>query len=214
MKHEYDLQKALSPYIPSLALADVLRLIGSKPVQITLSRKRDSKFGDYRPPQNGSKYHEISVNADLNPYAFLITFLHEWAHLQTFEEHRNRVQPHGQEWKTFFNKLIFHFIEIKCFPEDVAAALLNYARKTAASSSSDTHLMRVLDHYGSRSKEKAGIYVEQLPYDAVFTYQANRFQKKEKIRKNYRCICLDSNRIYRFHPLAVVVPAEGVDKTC
>src|SRR5690606_8358424 len=49
-----------------------------------ISRSRNSRFGDYQSPPRGG-IHKISVNHDLNKYAFLITFCHEVAHLVTWE---------------------------------------------------------------------------------------------------------------------------------
>ena len=51
------------------------------------------------------------MNGDLNPYSFLITTLHEFAHLHTFQQHGNRVNPHGDEWKTNFRKLLIDMIK-------------------------------------------------------------------------------------------------------
>ena len=47
----------------------------------------------------GRPHHRISVNENLNPYAFLITLLHEVAHMTTWEKHRlrmRRCRPHGR----------------------------------------------------------------------------------------------------------------------
>ncbi|HAD34265.1 MAG TPA: hypothetical protein DCF44_07170 [Chitinophagaceae bacterium] len=44
----------------------------------------------------------MSVNGNLNSYHFLITLLHEIAHMLVWEQFRNRVKPHGLEWKHVF----------------------------------------------------------------------------------------------------------------
>ena len=49
------------------------------------------------------------------------------------------------------------------------------------------------------------LHVEQLPVNSVFTLKDGRkFQKGERIRKRYRCTCLDNGKIYLFNPLAEV----------
>ena len=86
-KHRSILQK----YIPVDAVDMVFEMIRQYKVHLKVSRKRSSKLGDYRSPHNGNG-HQITVNHDLNPYAFLITLVHEFAHLLTWEKYRNKVR--------------------------------------------------------------------------------------------------------------------------
>ena len=64
----------------------------------SFTSERNSRYGDYTAPRNGQN-HLITVNHNLNKYAFLITLVHEVAHLVTYNNHRHRVSPHGGEWK-------------------------------------------------------------------------------------------------------------------
>lgn len=202
-KREYDLVKALSPFIPEKAIAGVLELIGNHPVHIKLTMGRHSKLGDYRSPLNDG-YHQITVNADLNPYAFLLTFLHEWAHLLVYSEYKHHVKPHGAEWKSIFAQIAKPFVEHNIFPDDVTLALRKYFKNPLASTATDIHLNRLLERYGKRWKDEKEKMLEELPFDASFIYRSKLFRKKEKINKMYRCIELKTGTIYRFHPLAPV----------
>src|SRR5690554_6336368 len=87
----------LEKYMPAQAAELIAQWIAETSCQFKITGSRKSKFGDYRPPFGG-KGHRISVNHDLNPYAFLITTVHEFAHLHTWHEHKNKVQPHGPNW--------------------------------------------------------------------------------------------------------------------
>jgi predicted SprT family Zn-dependent metalloprotease len=71
------------------------------------------------------KNHRISVNGNLNKFSFLITLLHELAHLLAFENYGNRIQAHGKEWKFVYSNLLKDFIDKKIFPPDVESALKN-----------------------------------------------------------------------------------------
>ena len=74
------------------------------PFDFIVSKTRDSKLGDYRfSPQKG---HQITVNHNLNPYSFLVTYLHEVAHLLTYQTYKNKVLPHGNEWKKAFHDVL------------------------------------------------------------------------------------------------------------
>ncbi|WP_257668544.1 SprT-like domain-containing protein [Parapedobacter tibetensis] len=201
-----DYNAQLSKYIPASAAPIISQWINDSPCTFRISRSRTSKFGDYRPPYAGYG-HRISVNNNLNPYAFLITTVHEFAHLKTWNVHKNRVKPHGQEWKASFRQLMQPFIQSAIFPEDIQMALIKYMDNPAASSCSDLQLFRVLKRYDSKVDNTHT--VEQLPENTVFSLKNGKvFQKKEKIRKRYRCIEIKTQRVYLFSPVAEVSPVD------
>ena len=80
---QLDKVKILERYLPADAAPLIGRWIDYFKCEFKISRNRNSKFGDYRPPHDG-KGHRISVNFDLNPYAFLVITVHEFAHLHTW----------------------------------------------------------------------------------------------------------------------------------
>ena len=81
-------------------------------------------LGDYRNAVNG-KNHRVTVNGNLNTYAFLITLLHELAHLLAYEQYGNRIFAHGKEWKSIYGKLLHDFLSRKIFPEDIERRFSN-----------------------------------------------------------------------------------------
>ncbi len=171
-----------------------------------ISRSRSSKLGDYRAPFRGSP-HRISVNHDLNPYSFLITTIHEFAHLQTWNKHQHRVRPHGSEWKDHFKQLMDPFLKLSIFPADIKQAILNYMENPAASSCTDLHLFRTLKAYDTA--KSSALTVESLEDGHYFALKNGRsFQRIGKIRKRYKCMELSTRRIYLFNPIAEVFPLE------
>lgn len=76
---------ALQNFLPPNTYEPVLAYLQHHHVHLTVARERKSILGDYRHRTPG-KNHRISVNGNLNKYAFLITLLHELAHLLTFEK--------------------------------------------------------------------------------------------------------------------------------
>lgn len=171
-----------------------------------ISRSRSSKLGDYRAPFRGSP-HRISVNYDLNPYSFLITTIHEFAHLQTWNKHQHRVKPHGTEWKNHFKQLMDPFLKLSIFPADIKQAILNYMENPAASSCTDLHLFRTLKAYDTA--KSSALTVESLEDGHYFALKNGRsFQRIGKIRKRYKCMELSTRRIYLFNPIAEVFPLE------
>jgi hypothetical protein len=55
---------------------------------------------------NPSRRERITVNVNLNPYNFLVTYLHEVAHLEVYRQYKRRQPPHGKAWKTHFRLLL------------------------------------------------------------------------------------------------------------
>src|SRR5690606_6272868 len=201
-----DFSKQLSKYIPAEAAPIISQWINDSACRFKVTKSRASKLGDYRAPFRGSS-HQITVNHDLNPYAFLMTTVHEFAHLKTYQEYKNLVRPHGEEWKKNFKSLIQPFLKLNIFPADIVIAINNYMNNPAASSCTDLNLYRVLKKYDTKISEVT--HVEELPEQAVFQLKNGRtFQKMEKLRKRYKCLEISTQKIYLFHPVAEVIPVK------
>ena len=197
-----DKVKILEKYMPPEAAPLIGRWIDHFTCEFKISRGRNSKFGDYRAPFAG-KGHRISVNYNLNPYAFLVTTVHEFAHLYTWNQHKQQAKPHGTEWKSNFKRMMQPFYEKDIFPPDVKQAIINYLDNPAASSCSDLNLYRSLRKYDAL--KEAVHTVEKLPLNSLFKLKDGRvFRKEEKLRKRYKCIEISSKRIYLFSPVAEV----------
>lgn len=196
-----DKKEVLANYMPPAAAPIIAKWIDYFQCEFKISKTRNTKLGDYRHPFKG-KGHKISVNNNLNQYAFLVTTVHEFAHLLTWNDHKNKVKPHGTEWKVNFKRMMKPFFDLNVFPPDVNQSIIAYLNNPAASSCTDLHLARALKKYDHKTET---LHVEQLLAGTIFTLQdGRRFQKGERIRKRYRCVCLDNNKIYLFNPLAEV----------
>jgi SprT protein len=187
--------------MPPAAAPLIAKWIDYFQCEFKISRNRATKLGDYRHPFKDSG-HKISVNNDLNRYAFLVTTVHEFAHLLTWNEYKNKVKPHGQEWKNNFKRMMSPFLEQSVFPEDIHQAILTYLSNPSASSCTDLQLSRALKRYDQAYNSSR---LEEIPLNTVFTIKDGRkFRKGERLRKRYRCLCLDNGNIYLFNPLAEV----------
>ncbi len=194
----------LEKYLPEGTAPIIARWIDYFKCEFKISRNRSTKFGDYRHPFK-DQGHRISVNYNLNPYAFLVTTVHEFAHLQTWNEHKRKARPHGNEWKANFKKMMRPFFEAHAFPEDVQRAIISYLQNPAASSCTDLHLFRVLRSYDVKGAANT-ISVEKLPVSSLFTMKNGRvFRKDSKVRKRYLCTEVKTGAVYLFSPLAEVM---------
>lgn len=189
----------LQDYLPEGSLQLVCEFLQLYKVHLTITQSRKTILGDYR-HATGAKSHRISVNGNLNRYAFLITLVHEIAHLVTFMESGNRTAPHGTEWKRTYHRLLTQFLQQNIFPDDIKQGLERSLHNLPASSCADINLMRVLNKY---DEKKAGfIMVEQIEEGGLFIIEGGRVFKKEiRLRKRYQCIEIKSGKKYLFSPV-------------
>lgn len=193
----------LKDYLPEGSFEEVNYYLQHYKVHLTITRERKSVLGDYRNSVSG-KNHRISVNGNLNKYAFLITLLHEIAHLFTYEHFGNRVQSHGAEWKNEYSKILARFLLQKIFPPDIYKALLGTLQNPAASSCADSSLLRVLHQYDE--KKDGTVLIETLPTGSIFKIKGNRvFKKMEQVRKRIKCVELATGKMYLFSPVYEVI---------
>lgn len=191
----------LRKYLPEQSVGPIAEWIVKFDFKLRITKERSTRLGDYTMPHKGLN-HTITVNHNLNKYSFLITLVHEVAHLVTWNQHRNTVNPHGPEWKNNFQTLIAPFMNTDIFPVDVFSALRRYMQNPAASSCSDINLLRTLKLYDERSDT---VFLEYLPADTVFLYNGSRvFKKGERVRKRYKCQEISSGLVYLFNPLTEV----------
>jgi len=197
-KQEAPLQY-LQNFIPETASSLALQYLHQYKVHLTITRERKTILGDYR-HATFYKTHRISVNGNLNKYSFLITLIHELAHLVTFHQFGNRVQSHGREWKNVYALLLKSFIDLNIFPNDINQALQDSMHNLPASSCADEVLMRVLKKY---DKHQNGlVMVEQVQDGKLFEIDKGKvFKKGKKLRKRYQCIELTTGKVFLFSPV-------------
>ena len=191
----------LAKYLPEQAVPLISEWIVQYDFKLKIKKERSTRLGDYTSPRNGLN-HLITINHNLNKYAFLITLVHEVAHLVTYNHHKDSVNPHGKEWKMYFQQLMQPFLNTEIFPVEVFSALRKYLRDPAASSCTDLNLLRTLKLHDEDSET---VFLEYLPANAVFLYNGSRvFQKGPRIRKRFKCRELSTGAIYLFNPLVEV----------
>jgi SprT protein len=200
MKQSTNLEAGLLPFLPESALEMTCALLREHPHSLVITPPRSTVHGDFRPGRNR---HTLTVNGDRNRYSFLITLLHEMAHLITFNEHPRAIKPHGKEWKSNFVLLLRPYLAASIFPEDIADALKRYMLNPAAATCSDIHLSKVLARY---DKKKPGeVLLDDVPVGSQFTYRDTRtFIKQSKRRTRWVCKEIPDGHVYFFSPVTVV----------
>jgi hypothetical protein len=190
----------LQKYLPEHAVAPCFELIKRFGVNLKVVNKRVTRHGDYKKLPNGG--HQITVNATSNKYRFLITLVHEIAHLVAFEKFGTRIKPHGPEWKKTFQHMMLPFIRPEIFPPKLLPLLAKHFKNPKASSGTDANLSIALNEFDFNTDK---LHVFEIPPGSIFRlYNGKVFKRGNKRVKRYECIEIESGRLYLFQPLAEV----------
>jgi len=173
-------------FVPESAASYCDKLYQKLGFEFKVKKARQTKFGDYRFDPNGGK-HTITINNDLNPYAFLVTYLHEIAHLVAFQQYGRRIKPHGKEWKESFKQVTLPVLNEVVFPQSVLLALKRYFKNPKASSCSDPALYTILKQFDAA--EEGTVLLNQIEVGQHFSFNKKVFVKVEK--KRTRSICIE-----------------------
>lgn len=173
-------------------------------VHLKIVNQRKTRHGDYRLLPDGG--HQITINASSNPYRFLITLIHEIAHLVAFVEYGRRIQPHGQEWKHCFRNLMMPFLHTEIFPDPLLRVVATHFKSPKASSNTDPKLDKALSKYDLWQESE--LFVSDVSDGELFLFGDNRLFKRGLIRrKRIECIEIHSGKRYLFQPNARVILA-------
>lgn len=160
-------------------------------------RPRQTRLGDFRVLPGGQT--RITINADLNPFAFLITYVHEVAHAAVNHQRRGerrpkRITPHGEAWQTAFQRLMQPLLTEAVFPTPLLVPLVAYMNKPAATTAAHPALMRALRQVDAQQTDSAllgRVLLGDVPEGQPF-----RFQKKTYVRgtlRRTRIVCKEES---------------------
>ncbi len=173
-----DMRQALEQHVPQAAVAYCLSLWQQHGFCFKISRQRKTKQGDYRYDKI-RQAHLITVNSNLNPYAFLITYVHEVAHLDAFQTHGFRIAPHGKVWKSSFRQLMAPMLRPEVYSANVLQALTCHMRHPKAATCSDAALVAALQAHNPADGLMA---LSAVPVNRTFRFGKKVFLK-EKIKR-------------------------------
>lgn len=188
----------LSKYLPEKSVDLIIELLDKYPCYLKIVNNRSTKHGDFRKMPDGN--YQITINYGLNSYRFLLTLVHEIAHLVTYKKHK-RVKPHGLEWKRNFQHLMLPFLNPEIFPNEIIGVLARYMMNPKASTDADVHLALALKKYDEKNGKHL---IFEIPLSAKFVHNKRIFVKGNKRRTRHECTELHTGKKYLFHANAEV----------
>jgi len=191
----------IQKFLPEDFVPFVEELICDKDdLEIQIAKPRYSKWGDFR---NMNSHYLITVNSNLNPYQFLLTLLHEYAHYVTRKKYGEGVKPHGKEWKEEFRKILQELLKTNKLPYELSQAVIHYAINPRASINSDSNLRSVLERYAGQQQIESAT-LDKLEIGEKFIFNGRIFERLEKRRKLIRCRDIKKDKYYLFQPHTIV----------
>lgn len=197
---EEQVLNTLHKHVPEKAVRYCLLLWKEKPFTLKLAKSRQTKIGDFTCRKDAA-HPRITLNHDLSPFTFLITYLHEVAHLHVFLEYGHRAAPHGEHWKKAFQKLVGPVLTPEIFPDTILNPLIRHMHNPKASSFADavlTKALRTLDENNQHA-----MVLSDLPEGSVFQLHGRYFTKGILRRTRILCKEVKSKRHY-------LVPADAI----
>lgn len=196
----------LAKYLPPTSVEGIFDMIVKHKINLHIKAARSTKLGDFKAPHNGLPAR-LSINGDLNPYAFLMTLVHEIAHWLVWDQYKgNRsIKPHGKEWKNTFSQLMHPFMREDVFPDSLLIVLHRHMKNPKASSSSDIRLMKAFKEYDPGAKQ---LILADLDIHTQFKLKGRVFQILKKNRSRFICKELGSKRNFLVHSLVEVESIE------
>ncbi len=192
----------ITDFVPSASLAYCLELHKRYDFEFKPARPRKTRLGDftYRPGMRPA----ITVNRNLNPSAFLITFLHEVAHCAVYRRYRKRVAPHGAEWKACFREILQPVLYPDFFPPEVLPALKKYALNPKATTAGDITLAEALKKLDQHEIDGNKKVLKHLEEGSLFVFNGRGFRKGPLRRTRILCTEVSSKKKYTIAAHALV----------
>lgn len=187
----------LQQFLPPETFRMVAPYFQKYTIHLTLTRERKTVLGDYREPTKEHPYHRITVNVNLNIYNFLITLVHEMAHMVTHDHFGHKAAAHGKEWKTQFRHMLMPFVGKRIFPKDVEQALIKYMHNPSASTCTDQNLYRALYNYDI-NKPGHTLICDLKPGHQFQIDDGRIFEKLEQRRTRSLCKEVGTRKQYLF----------------
>jgi SprT protein len=189
---------ALQQFLPENCFEPIVFYLNKYSIQLSITQQRKTIHGNYKYDFE-TKKNRISVNGNLNIYAFLITLIHEIAHCVCLHEHGHRVPPHGAHWQQIYRIMLKDFVALNIFPQDILAQLQKTIQNPKASTCADPALEKILVLYNAQNSVQEIIYVEDVPEGAHFATSDDKiFKRLQKRRTRYLCENYHTKQQYLF----------------
>lgn len=168
------------------------RVCDDEKIILRLVNPRKRRLGDFsiHPLLRKPK---ITLNNNLPPDLFILTFLHELAHKRAHDLYKGKVAPHGKEWKKIFSYLLDQAVSDPLFIEHSRFLL--------------SHQIQPKARINIDKEDTESTRVKDLPVLSTFKIKGSsqEFILKKKIRTRYLCESKLNGKLYTVSGNAIVI---------
>ncbi len=182
----------------------IIAYLVSNNCELKIKAARKTKLGDFS-VRGGHK--SITINNNLNAYRFALTLVHEIAHLMTYERHKWKVKPHGNEWQENY-RILLDLWKIKGLfskSEQLTTLYQNEYDKPTVCSGIQMDKERILSSYDDRKGE---VMLSELPQNQRFKFRNQVYSKGDLRRTRILCRRIENNKAYTIHKASWVQPLD------
>lgn len=202
-----ELLQIFTKHLPSNSIQYCITLWSETPFLLQIKNPRNSKLGDFR-YRKDRKMQTITLNSDLNPFQFLLTYIHEIAHLRVFENLGSNHVPHGADWKSMFQQLMVPILSESVFPHDLLIPLRLHMKNPSSSSARDLFLMKEMSKYDKKESTAQEVFLSDVMPGNTFLLAGRKFKKGETRRTRILCEEVDTGKKFLVSTLAKVKPLD------
>ena len=179
-------------HLPALSIEYCLDLWRRYPFQLKLRHPRETKLGDFCAHRGLGSV--ITINSDLYPYMFLLTYIHEFSHHAVFLVYGPRTEAHGKEWKLAFKTFMGPVLDMPIFPPDLKMCLQGHMANPKATTFSDPKLTALLRKYDPAAQHQ--ILLSALKPGDFFKLKGKRYRKDKVQRTRVLCTEMTTGKVY------------------
>ncbi len=189
--------KQFQGMISDHALLYFSQLLENKTVVIRQVNVRKSKYGDFRYFRN-KPTPVITVNKQMSSDALTFILAHEISHFLVYSQFGRISEPHGQQWKNVFSKILVSLVQMSCFSKECQDELCKFSRTPRATVSRGSELFNQL--FPSDELSAGMLSLESLTNGELFQIPGhlNVFKKGALRRTRYVCLCMKTRKQYLF----------------
>lgn len=189
-------------YVPASAASYCRHLWQLYAFALKVVQPRQTRLGDFRVLPD--RQLQITINADLNPYAFLITYVHEVAHAAVWhswvgKRTKQRPKPHGPVWQMAFQELMQPLLTDQIFPVAILSALRTYMKRPAATTHASPPLMQALRQANEPVSEQVVTdqpLLHDLPEGQTFCFRNKLYVRGALRRTRVVCKEVSTGKLY------------------
>ncbi|WP_420151812.1 sprT domain-containing protein [Spirosoma sp.] len=190
-----------STYLPVAAVAYCQELWQHYQFTFKVVKPRRTRLGDFRVLTYTQT--QITVNANLNAYAFLITYIHEVAHADVYRQYKSlrkrSLKPHGKAWQLAFQRLMQPLLNESVFPAPILQPLQQYLIKPAATTFASPALVLALrdaDDKPVSNLATNSVQLRDVPEGKQFQFAKKTYQRGTLRRTRVVCKEVSSGKSY------------------